>query len=306
MAPIQSPAPPRMQTAQWLLLLLLSFLWGGSFFFNKIALRDLPPLTLVLGRVSCAAVGLLLYVWLRGEQMPTQFRQWRAFGMMGLLNNLLPFCLIVWGQQHIDSGLAAILNATTPLFTVGLAHFFTRDERLTLNRILGVLLGFAGVVLLMGVELLQGQNLQSLGQFAVLGAAFSYAAAGIYGRRFRAISAPVAAAGMLISTACMILPMALILEHPWQFRPDLSTWGALLGLGLLCTALAYCIYFYILAAAGATNLMLVTFLIPISALLLGNLFLQEKLNSTAFIGMGLISLGLAAIDGRLLAVNNCK
>lgn len=292
-----------MQTTEWLLLLLLSFLWGGSFFFNKIALQDLPPLTLVLGRVSCAAVVLLCYVRLRGERMPTRFRQWHAFWIMGLLNGLLPFCLIVWGQQYIDSGLAAILNATAPLFTVALAHFLTHDEHLTPNRFLGALLGFVGVVLLMGTELLQGQSLQSLGQFAVLGAAFSYACAGIYGRRFREVSAPVAATGMLISTACTILPIALILEHPWRLQPQISSWGALLGLGLLCTALAYCIYFHILAAAGATNLMLVTFLIPISALLLGNLFLQEQLNNTAFIGMGLISLGLAAIDGRIFRAN---
>lgn len=290
-----------MQTTEWLLLLLLSFLWGGSFFFNKIALQDLPPLTLVLGRLSCAAIGLLLYVYSRGEQMPCNFRQWRDFWIMGLLNNLLPFCLIVWGQQHIDSGLAAILNATTPLFTVVLAHFLTRDERLTLNRLLGVLLGFAGVVTLIGAEPLQRQDFRSLGQIAVLGAAFSYACAGIYGRRFKAISAPVAAAGMLTSTACTLLPIALVVEHSWEFRPQIGAWGALLGLGFLCTALAYCIYFHILAVAGTTNLMLVTFLIPISALLLGSLFLHERLANTAFVGMGLISLGLAAIDGRLFA-----
>lgn len=288
-----------MRVTEWLLLLILSCLWGGAFFFNKIALQDLQPLTLVLGRVSCAAIGLLLYVRMRGEHMPATFQQWRDFWIMGLLNNLLPFCLIVWAQQHIDSGLAAILNATTPLFTVVLAHFLTHDEHLTLNRLSGVLLGFAGVVVLVGTDLLQQQNLSSLGQFAVLGAGFSYACAGIYGRRFQKTPASVAATAMLISTACTMLPIALIIERPWQFHPQTDTWFALIGLGFLCTAIAYCIYFHILSVAGATNLLLVTFLIPISALLLGNLFLREQLSSTAFAGMGLISLGLAAIDGRL-------
>jgi drug/metabolite transporter (DMT)-like permease len=302
-----SASPPVAQTMQpreWLLLFLLSLLWGGSFFFNKVVLHDLPPLTVVCGRTGLAAMILLLYLACRGESMPRSWRHWRAFWVMGLLNNLLPFSLIVWGQQYIDSGVAAILNATTPLFTVLLAHWFTATERLTLHRLAGVLLGFVGVVFLMGLDKLPGQ--QNLGQFAVLGAAFSYACAGIYGRRFQSISPTVAATGMLISTTCTLLPVALVVEQPWQFYLRPVAGLALLGLGLLSTAIAYQIYFHILAVAGATNLLLVTFLIPLSALLLGTTFLQEPLQPIALMGMGLIMTGLSVMDGRWLRCRNAE
>jgi drug/metabolite transporter (DMT)-like permease len=289
-----------MQLREWLLLLVLSLLWGGSFFFNKLALRDLLPLTVVWVRASLAALTLLGLVYLRGEQMPVARQQWQAFAMMGLLNNLIPFSLIVWGQRQIDSSLAATLNATTPLFTVLLAHWLTQDERLTPRRFAGVGLGFMGVVVLMGADL-AGLNFHGhiLGQAAVLAAALSYACAGLYGRRFKATSATVAAAGMLTSTAVLLLPAVLLIERPWQFHPGTTTLAALLGLGLLSTALAYQIYFHILAVAGATNLLLVTFLIPISATLLGSLFLQERLAGRTVVGMVLTWAGLLAIDGRL-------
>lgn len=291
------PTFPTMQPREWGLLIVLSVLWGGSFFFNKIVLHDLPPLTVVCSRTGLAAIILLLYLACRGEAMPRSWQQWRAFWVMGLLNNLLPFSLIVWGQQYIDSGVAAILNATTPLFTVLLAHGLTA-ERLTVPRFIGVLLGFVGVVFLIGLDKLPAT--QSLGQFAVLGAAFSYACAGIYGRRFQTISPTVTATGMLISTTGSLLPVALIVEQPWQFHLQPITGLALLGLGLLSTAVAYQIYFHILAVAGATNLLLVTFLIPISAMLLGTTLLHEQLQPIAVTGMGLITLGLAVIDGRWL------
>ncbi|MFM7425399.1 MAG: DMT family transporter [Elainella sp.] len=289
-----------MRPREWALLLLLSLLWGGSFFFNKLALRDLQPLTVVWARTSLAALALLGLVYLRGENLPTSGRQWQAFGIMGLLNNLLPFSLIVWGQRQIDSSLAAILNATTPLFTVVLAHWLTQDERLTRRRLAGVSLGFGGVVVLMGGSLTDLGLQTRLGEAAVLAAALSYACAGLYGRRFRGISPTVAAAGMLTCTAVLLLPLVLLIERPWQIHPNTTTLAALLGLGLLSTALAYQIYFQILAAAGPTNLLLVTFLIPISATLLGTLFLQEQLDGRAAVGMALILTGLLAIDGRLL------
>lgn len=289
-----------MNVREWLLLVILSVLWGSSFFLIKIALADLQPLTVVLCRVGLAAIALTAFVYLSGQRMPTSSRIWGAFLVMGALNNLIPFSLIVWGQTQMDSSLAAILNATTPIFTVVLAHLLTHDERLTFNRLLGVLLGLCGVVVLVGSEVLRGLNLQGLGQLAVLGAAFSYSFAGIYGRRFRKLSAAVAAAGMLICTTLMMLPLTLILEQPWAVKPGMLTWGALLGLGLFSTAIAYLIYFHLLATAGATNLLLVTFLIPVSALLLGIFVLKERLGWNAFAGMALIFSGLAAIDGRLL------
>jgi drug/metabolite transporter (DMT)-like permease len=276
-------------------------LWGGSFFFVEIALKDLPPLTIVLGRVSLAAIALTAFVFLSGKRMPVTPDVWSKFLVMGALNNLIPFSLIVWGQTHIDSSLAAILNATTPVFAVIMAHFLTQDEHLTPNRFAGVLLGLGGVVVLIGPEALQGLSLNSLGQVAIVGAACSYACAGIYGRRFKTLPPVVTAAGMLTGTTIMMLPPVLLLEQPWNLSPSALTWGAVLGLSLFSTAIAYLIYFRILAVAGATNLLLVTFLIPVSALALGVFVLGEQLQWTEFVGMILIFAGLAAIDGRLIS-----
>lgn len=288
-----------MTAKAWLLLIILSVLWGGSFFFIKLTLNDLQPLTVVLGRVVLAAIALTTFAYFQGHRMPTSPQVWREFLIMGALNNLIPFSLISWGQLHIDSSLAAILNATTPVFGVVLAHFLTADERLTINRILGVICGFCGVAVLVGTEVLSGLQLRGIGQFAVLLAAFSYACAGIYGRRFRQLPATVAATGMVSETAVMMLPLTLVLERPWTASLNLISLGALLALGWLSTAIAYLLYFHILAIAGATNLLLVTFLIPMSAMLLGVLVLGERLEWNAFVGMVLIFVGLAAIDGRL-------
>jgi drug/metabolite transporter (DMT)-like permease len=288
-----------MGPAEWALLVVLALLWGGSFFFSKVALADLPPFTVVFGRVALAAVALNLVVRATGNRMPRSLALWGTFAVMGLLNNLIPFSLIVWSQKQIASGLAAILNSTTPLFTVVLAHFVTRDEKLTTNRLVGVLSGLAGVVVMMGPDLLYGLEANVLAQGAVLSAALSYALAGIFGRRFKGIPPLVTAAGQVTATTCMMLPVLLLVDRPWTLPvPGTRTLLAITGLALLCTALAYVIYFRILAVAGATNLLLVTFLIPVSALLLGGLVLGERLEPRQFGGMGLIALGLAAIDGR--------
>ncbi len=290
-----------MNLKEWVLLISLSLLWGGSFFFAEVALVELPPFTVVLGRVGFAAVALLAVVYLSGGRMPRSLGLWGAFLVMGAANNLIPFSLIVWGQVQIDSGLAAILNATTPLFTVLLAHVVTRDERLTPQRLTGVLVGFGGVVVLIGPEALRGLGLEGLGQIAILIAAFSYGCAAIFGRRFKTLPPLVTATGMLLCTTVLILPIALLVDRPWRFDPGAATWGALLGLSLLSSALAYVIYFRILATAGASNLMLVTMLIPVSALLLGIWFLGERPGVGAYVGMACIFAGLAILDGRLLA-----
>jgi len=219
---------------------------------------------------------------------------------MGLLNNTVPFALIFWGQRTIDTGLAAILNATTPIFTVLLAHVLTRDERLTRNRAAGVLLGLLGVAVLIGPHALAGFDLAATSQLAIVAAALSYGFAGIYGRRFRGLPPIVPAAGMLTASTAMILPVALLLDRPWTLPVGGTTWAAVAGLALLSTALGYVIYFRILAAAGATNLLLVTLLIPVGALTLGAFALHERLAWNAFAGMALIFLGLCAIDGRAL------
>jgi drug/metabolite transporter (DMT)-like permease len=296
-----SGRPLRMGPLEWILLLVLSVLWGGSFFFAKLAVAELPPFTIVLGRVGAAALALNLVLRARGERMPADRASWAAFFAMGLLNNLLPFSLIVWAQTQIASGLAAILNGATPLFTVVLAHWLTSDERLTWNRLLGVVFGLAGVTVMIGMEALSGLGLHVLAEVAVLVATISYAFAGIFGRRFRGQPPLVTAAGQVTATTVMMLPIVLIADRPWTLAmPTPLALGAIAGLALLSTALAYVIFFRILAAAGATNLTLVTLLIPVSALLLGRFILDEALALQQLLGMALIALGLAAIDGRAL------
>jgi drug/metabolite transporter (DMT)-like permease len=219
---------------------------------------------------------------------------------MGALNNAIPFSLIVWRQTHIESGAASILNATTPIFTVLLAHILTSDERLTIRKFLGVLLAFLGVYFMMKPELTDGFSWRGLGQFAVLGAAVSYSLAGIFGKRFKHTSPVVSSAGMLIGSSVMMFPIAAMVDWPWPLNPSLDAVAAVLGIAIISTAAAYLLYFKILAAAGATNVLLVTFLIPISALGLGVGVLKEVIRTWEYIGMIFIFAGLMIIDGRVL------
>jgi drug/metabolite transporter (DMT)-like permease len=293
----------RMGAREWAMLIGLSLLWGGSFFFVGVAVREVPPLSLVLARVGIAALALWAVLVVSGARMPVVPGLWAAFLGMGLLNNALPFALIVWGQQHIASGLAAILNATTPLFTVLVAHLLTADERLTPAKAAGVVMGLLGVAVMLGTALPGGLGVDVAAQLACLAAALSYALAGVFGRRFRRMGVPplASASGQLTASSLILLPLALAVDRPWALAvPGAASWGAMLGLGLLSTALAYVLYFRILAVAGATNLLLVTFLVPVSAIWLGALVLGERLEARHFGGMALIGAGLGLIDGRLL------
>jgi drug/metabolite transporter (DMT)-like permease len=290
---------------EWTLLLGLSAVWGGSFFFNSVAVRELPVFTVVVARVALAALLLLAVLRLRGERLPLDRAIWVAFFGMGLLNNAIPFSLIVWGQQHIASGVASILNASTPLFGVVLAHVLTRDERMTGGKFVGVVVGFVGVAVMIGADALGDLGVNITAQLLCLAAALSYAFAGIYGRRFRAmkISPMTTATGQVVASSVILLPVVMVLDQPWTLPPpSMAAIGALVGVAAISTALAYVLYFRILATAGATNLMLVTFLIPVSAILLGILFLGEVLLARHVAGMVLIGAGLASIDGRLWKV----
>ncbi len=288
---------------EWAMLLGLALVWGGSFFFNGVAVRELPSFTLVWLRVAVAAVALLGVLRMTGQALPSGTRVWASLCAMGLLNNVIPFVLIVWGQHRIASSLASILNATTPLFTVLAAHWLTVDERLTPAKATGMLVGFGGAAVMIGPDALLGLGHGAVAQLACLGAALSYAFAGIFGRRFRRMGmTPLAtAAGQVCASAAMLLPVMLLTDRPWALPvPHVTTWAAVLAVGLLSTALAYMLYFRILAASGATNLLLVTFLIPVSAVLLGALVLHEVLLPRHGMGMSLIGVGLVCIDGRLL------
>jgi drug/metabolite transporter (DMT)-like permease len=223
---------------------------------------------------------------------------------MGLLNNAIPFSLIVWGQTHIASGLAAILNATTPIFTVLVAHLLTDDEKLSANRLVGVVIGFAGVVVLTGADALQGLGTDVLAQLAVLAAATFYAFAGIYGRRFKrmGIDPIVTATGQVTASAILLFPITMLVDAPWTLSlPPIEVWLAAIGSAVFSTVIGYVLYFRILASAGATNLSLVTFLIPPSAIVMGAVGLGEYLALRHFVGLTFIGAGLAAIDGRWFA-----
>lgn len=291
-----------MTAAEWGVLAFLGLIWGGSFFFNEIALRELPPLSFVALRLALGAAVLLIVMRARRLSWPRERGLWGLFLAIGVLNAALPFCLIVWAQTRIDSGTASILNATTPLFTVLVAHGFTRDEKLTPNKLAGVAAGLAGVAVLIGPEAVAGLSGHLVAELAVVGAALSYACAGVLGRAFGAhgVAPLVAAVGPLVCAAALLAPLALIVDRPWTpSAPGPATWGAVAGVALLSTALAYVLLFRLLAAVGAGATSLVTLLVPVSAVLLGAAFLGERLGGGHVAGMALIALGLALSDGRV-------
>jgi len=291
-----------MSPKDWLMLLLLSFLWGGSFFFIAVAVSELPPLTIVTMRVALASVTLWIILLVAGYEVPKSLKLWRSFFVLGLLNNAIPFSLIVWAQTHISSGLASMINATTPLFTVLIAGAVLTDERMTPAKITGVVVGLLGVIVLIGPASLSGSGTNTTAQFSIMAAAVSYGFATVYGRRFKTmgISPFTIVVGQVTAATIILLPLALLIEQPYQLaNPSLRVWLAVLSLAIFSTALAYILFFRILATSGATNVVLVTFLVPVTASLLGWLALNEKLHAEYFIGMLLIGLGLAAIDGRL-------
>ena len=289
-----------MNRREWAMLVTLSVLWGGSFFFAEIALESLPPLTIVTLRVGLAAITLWLVVLALKLPIPNSPPFWIAFLTMGLLNNVLPFSLIVWGQSQISSGLAAILNATAPLFGVIVAGILLRDESATPLKITGVVIGFAGVIVMMDLSSIATSSL--LAQLAILAAALSYACASVYGRRFKAtgLNPILVAAGQVTGSTLLLLPIALWVDGNDHYaNVPTQVWAAIISLAVFSTAAAYILYFKLLASAGATNILLVTLLVPVSAILLGWLFLEESLQTPHIIGMAMIALGLSAIDGRL-------
>ena len=295
-----TPVNTIMNRREWAMLVTLSVLWGGSFFFAEIALESLPPLTIVTLRVGLAAITLWLVVLALKLPIPNSAPIWIAFLAMGLLNNVLPFSLIVWGQSQISSGLAAILNATAPLFGVIVAGMLLRDESATPIKLAGVFVGFAGVIVMMDLSSIATSSL--LAQLAILAAALSYACASVYGRRFKAtgLNPILVAAGQVTGSTLLLLPVALWVDGNDHYaNVPTQVWAAIISLAVFSTAAAYILYFKLLASAGATNILLVTLLVPVSAILLGWLFLKESLQTPHIIGMAMIALGLSAIDGRL-------
>ena len=295
----------QMSLADIILLITLSILWGGSFFFIEILVKHLPPLTIVTCRVGLAAMALWIIILALKLPLPKTRQHWISLLVIGIINNALPFCLITWGQTHISSGLASIFNAITPFFTVLVAGALLVDEKITKQKLIGVMVGLLGAIILIGPEALKGVTRSMLGQLAVIGAAISYAFAAAYSRRFKkwGLSPLIVATGQVTMAALVLLPLTLIIDQPLQSislsSMPIEVWGAMIGLAFFSTVIAYVLFFRLIASAGATNAALVTFLIPISAIFLGVMILGESFTPLQAVGMAGIGLGLLIMDGRL-------
>ena len=293
---------PEIDLTSGLLLLGLATVWGGSLFFAEVALREVPPLTVALHRVLWAVPLLFLVVLYQGIEIPRSLRAWSCYLVMGALNNAIPFSLIFWGQTSIGSGLASILNSTTAFFGVIVAGILLVDEPLTRRKIIGALFGVFGVAAIMGLDALTSFDLRNLAQLAILGAAMSYAFAAVWGKRFLADYPPVMNAfGMLVASTLLMIPVAFMSEGAPVLSLSAEVWASLVAVAILSTALAYLLYFKILARAGSSNLLLVALLIPPVAVGLGVTILGEKMGNDALLGFGLIAVGLLVTDGRLIA-----
>ena len=295
------PLQATMSARNWAQLLFLGAIWGGSFFFARIAVAEIPPLTLVLFRVTIAALALHLYLGFRGPSFRLALPYAASFFVLALLNNIIPFSLIFAGQTELGAGLASVLNATTPFWTVLVANMVTSDEKLSWNKVAGILLGIAGTAVMIGPGLLAGIGGPVWAKFALVGASLSYAFAVIFAKRFRALPPTVIATGQLTASTVMMIPVVLAMSGGANlFAASPHVWLAVFSLALLSTAFAYILFFNIVASAGATNASLVTLVVPVSAILLGAVFLGERLELFEVGGMVLIGLGLVTIDGRLL------
>jgi len=285
--------------SQWALLAILSLIWGGSFLFVAVAVRELPPFTIVLVRVALAAAVLMPMVLAIGHRLPATASTWRSYAVMAIINNVLPFSLIVWSQQHVTTGLASVLNATVPLWSVVLAY--TLGAELTSpNRLIGMLVGIVGVAILVGPEAFGGNTQGVLGMIGMLAAAFCYGVSGVWAKRFKGTPPIVSAAVQLTCATAMMIPLAALVDHPWKLpMPSTAALSALIALGVLATALAYVVFFHIMTVSGPSNAMLVTLLIPLSAAILGHVVLGEAILARHLVGGIVIGAALLTIDGRV-------
>lgn len=301
-------ATPQMDGRSWLMLVAVSIIWAGSFLLTEIALRDVPPLSIMTARVTIGALGLYVMMrWAGARFSPAHDVSTVvllvAFLVLGLMNNVVPFSLIVWGQTHLSASLASILNATMPLFTIFLAHFFTTDEKLTLNKLLGILIGLVGVGFIVGHDGIDFTHGTTLGKFAVLGAACSYAVAALIARRFARLRLDplFVAFGQSAAAALIAVPLSLYVDKPWTLEVTPAGWMSLVALGLICSSVAYALYFRLIAVAGATNASLVTLLIPPFAIVSGVALMGDRLSLVQLGGMALILMALLVTDGRLFS-----
>lgn len=295
---------PSLDGLSWIMLITLSIIWGGSFLFGRIAVLEISPLITVFFRVFLAAIALWIFILFTNKKIAAPKSFITSIFVMALLNNVIPFSFILYGQKEIGSGLASIINAMTPIWTVLIANKFTQDEKLSSKKLIGIAFGFLGVFVLMGGDILKGLNASALAQASVLIATLSYGFAGVYGKKFKSVNPILVATGQLTASSIM---MAIILIfageiHNLIWPSQLAIWSVI-GLAIPCTAIAYLLFFSILARAGATNVSLVTFLVPVSAIVLGIVFLDESLTLLHLAGMSAITIGLIILDGRIFGKN---
>jgi drug/metabolite transporter (DMT)-like permease len=299
-AAVSLPARRAMSARDWGMLVLLGAIWGGSFFFARVAVTEIPPLTLVLFRVGIAALALHLYLAVAGPSFRLAFPMAASFVLLAILNNIIPFTLMFAGQTELGAGAASILNATTPFWTMILANLLTDDEKLSWNKAIGIGFGMAGTAVMIGPGVITDAGAPVWAKLALVGMALSYALAVIYARRFRGLPPQVVATGQLTASTVIMIPVVLLWHgSEGLFSASPPVWAAVLGLAVLATSFAYILYFSLIRSAGATNASLVTLLVPASAIVLGALFLGERLEVFEIGGMGLIALGLITIDGRV-------
>jgi drug/metabolite transporter (DMT)-like permease len=286
--------PARTSTSVELaLLLLLATLWGASYTFIKVGVATVPPVTFIAARTLIAGCLLLAILRLRGLSMPRDPQTWRRFLFQACMNSVLPFTLIAWAERSVEAGLAVILNSTTPIFTFLLTAAITRHEPVTARKLLGVLAGIAGTCLIIGVEALGGFGEALWAQLAVVAATIAYAGAAIFGRNFKGLD-PMAA-GSMLSGAAILIPLSLVLDQPWTLSPSASSLAALLGLAVFSTALAFVIFFRLIHTLGSVGTTSQAYLrVPIGVAI-GAVFLGESLSPTAWIGLGLVIVGVAAM-----------
>lgn len=298
---IASP-PLRMGAVEWGLIGLQSMLWGSAYFFIAIAQPELPPLTIAALRTIPASAALLLIVLSLGYRLPATFAEWRLFLLFSAFNTVLPFVLIVWGQARATGGMAAILNSTAPLFGIFLAHLLTHDEKLSWNKLAGILVGMAGVGILVGYDFAFGASADVLAKLALLAAPLCYVCANIFVRTRLGHYPPFVVAVMqMVGAVFVTFPLAFAIDQPWTLpAPSWNALGAIVAMGLFGSALASLCHFTVLQRAGATNASLVTLIMPLTPIVLGGVFLGDRLTPRDMVGALVIAAALVIIDGRLL------
>jgi drug/metabolite transporter (DMT)-like permease len=295
-------APLRLGAVEWGLIALQSMLWGSSYFFIAMVQAELPALTIAALRTIPASIVLVAVVLSLGYRMPATLAEWRQFIFFSAFNTVLPFVLIVWGQARTTGGMAAILNASAPLFGIFLAHVLTHDEKLSRNKLAGILLGIVGVGILVGYDFAVGSTADVLARLALLAAPLCYVLANIYARNKLGQYPPFVIAMMqMVASIFIAVPLALAVDHPWTLpMPSLKVLAAIVGMGVLGSSLAGLCHFTVLRRAGATNALLVTLIMPLTPILLGSIFLGEHLTGRDMLGAAVIAAALIVIDGRVV------